>query len=963
MRLTKLAFLFLIILCGNSFFPATAAADWPEQVFAPYIDYGLWEGFTINDAYDATGVKYYTLCFITVNSAGKLRFADHTEPDWRLGDINALRAKGGDVIISFGGAGGEATEPAIKITNLTTLVEAYSSVIETYGVNSIDFDIEGAAVQNPGANSRRNQAIIRLKEKYPDLRVSVTLAVTPEEGFNAFEMAFLNDVQSAEERYKAANPGKEVLIFDRVNIMLMNYGDWYVKDPSKMGKYGIDASNAVHKQLKQGYYKGKSDAEVWKRMGLTPMIGQNDAKGEIFYQKDARELAEFAGSKGIGMMSIWSLTRDHGGCDGRYPPSATCSSIPQEKFEFTNIIKNFPSMKPSATAAPLPSQVYAPYIDVSLGTPDKTITSIAEKTGVKYFTLGFINAGNNNEPMWGWRPADGYYRDQIDGIRAMGGDVIISFGGAGGETTEFARRITDLDHLIEKYRSVINAYGVKNIDFDIEGAALNDQPSIDRRNRAIKSLQDSDTALYVSYTLPINPSGLTHEGLALIKSAKDAGVRIDRVNVMLMDYGGSAAPDPDGRMGDYGIEAAKNLFKQLKEIYSETNDAELWEMIGLTVMIGQNDVQAEVFYLEDALKVAEFAGDKGVGMMSIWSAHRDNGDGGRNVVASWAYSGIEQEDFAFSDIFKNYATMRPSAVITPEPTHATGFVPKWDSEKEYDTGDRVLHNLAMYAARWWTLGEEPGIEYVWMLVSGEPKPTPTPSTGLILEWNANTLYFPDNRVLYEGDMYAAKWLTIGEIPGSTFVWELISDIKPKPVPTPGTVTPTPATGLIPEWRSNQIYECGDTVLYEGGMYTARWRNKEEVPGKSYVWMSVSGEPMPAPTPSTGLLQVWSASKMYLSGDIVIYKDYMYRASWRTKGEIPGKAYVWELVSEVKIPTPTPTPTPTPIPTPIPTPTPDYSRGLLPPPVPDYSRGLLPVDDRDSGSTDSGSTDSGGLLGG
>lgn len=955
MKPEKVVFAFLILLCGSLILPAGAATDWPGQVCAPYIDYGLWQGVTINEAYDATGVKYYTCCFITVNSDGELRFADHNEPDWRIGDINALRAKGGDVIISFGGAAGEETEAAIKITDLDELVEAYSSVIDTYDVNYIDFDIEGKAVQNPGATSRRNQAIIRLKEKYPDLKVSTTLAVTPVDGFNAFALAYLNDVKSAEERYKDAHPGKEVLIFDRVNIMLMDYGPWYVKDPSKMGEYGIDAANAVHRQLKKGYYNGKSDAEIWKRMGLTPMIGQNDAKEEIFYQKDARLVAEFAGSNGIGMMSIWSLSRDQGGCDGQFPPSATGSSIPQDKFEFTNIIKNFPSMRLPVAATSLPAQVYAPYIDVSLNTPDTTITSIAEKTGVKYFTLAFVNAGENNEPMWAWRPADGYYKDQVDRIRAMGGDVILSFGGAVGAETELARKITDTELLTQKYQSVIDAYGAKNIDFDIEGSALNDQASVDRRNQAIKKLQDSDPGLYVSFTLPIAPGGLAPEGRNIIRSAKDAGIRVDRVNVMLMDYGDGAAPDPDGKMGYYGIQATTSLFGQLKEIYPDKSEEQIWSMIGLTPMIGQNDVQSEVFYLEDAQQVAEFAGSKGAGLMSIWAAHRDNGKGGRDQVANWGYSGIEQSDFAFSNIFKNYATMRISAVQTPEPTYSTGLVQEWDSEKAYDTGDRVLHKGNMYAARWWTMGEEPGIEYVWLLISDEPLPTPTPATGLVLKWDAGKLYFPESRVLYDGGMYTAKWLTIGEEPGDTFVWELISDTEPTPEPTSGTVTPTPATGLIPEWKSYNVYENGDTVLYKGNMYTARWRNKDEEPGKSYVWIEGSSGPIPTPAPDTGLLQDWSASKLYVTGDTVVYKEYMYRASWKNKGEIPGKAYVWELASEEKIVTPTPTPTPTSTYATglLPTPAPTYATGLLPVPTPTYATGLLPVP----------APDSGGLLGG
>ena len=36
------------------------------------------------------------------------------------------------------------------------------------------------------------------------------------------------------------------------------------------------------------------------------------------------------------------------------------------------------------------------------------------------------------------------------------------------------------------------------------------------------------------------------------------------VNIMAMDYGDSAAPNPQGHMGDYAIAAANSLFTQLK---------------------------------------------------------------------------------------------------------------------------------------------------------------------------------------------------------------------------------------------------------------------------------------------------------------------------------------------------------------------------------------------------------------
>ena len=64
--------------------------------------------------------------------------------------------------------------------------------------------------------------------------------------------------------------------------------------------------------------------------------------------------------------------------------------------------------------------------------------------------------------------------------------MIISFGGASG--TELALGCTTVSSLQAAYQSVLNKYRVNastpvRLDFDIEGGAVTDQASINRRNR------------------------------------------------------------------------------------------------------------------------------------------------------------------------------------------------------------------------------------------------------------------------------------------------------------------------------------------------------------------------------------------------------------------------------------------------------------------------------------------------
>jgi chitinase len=81
---------------------------------------------------------------------------------------------------------------------------------------------------------------------------------------------------------------------------------------------------------------GPSDAALWARVGLTPMIGRNDLPTEVFDQQGAREVLAFAQAVRIGRLSMWSLNRDRpspSGTSGQAEPGS--SGILQGPFEFT----------------------------------------------------------------------------------------------------------------------------------------------------------------------------------------------------------------------------------------------------------------------------------------------------------------------------------------------------------------------------------------------------------------------------------------------------------------------------------------------------------------------------------------------------------------------------------------------------------------------------------------------------
>ena len=168
--------------------------------------------------------------------------------------------------------------------------------------------------------------------------------------------------------------------------------------------------------------------------------------------------------------------------------------------------------------------------------------------------------------------------------------------------------ILDPIKLAQAYQSVINQYKVSAVDFDIEGAAIANRISVDNRNKAIKILKQNNPNLRISYTLPVLPSGLDNNGVYLLSSAVKNGATIDVINLMTMDFGPNSAPNGATGMGGYSISAANGVNNQIKQTGLQAS-------VGITPMIGKNDVPTEIFRLEDATQVLNF------GQQNSWVSH------------------------------------------------------------------------------------------------------------------------------------------------------------------------------------------------------------------------------------------------------------------------------------------------------------------------------------------------------
>ena len=225
-------------------------------------------------------------------------------------------------------------------------------------------------------------------------------------------------------------------------------------------------------------------------------------------------------------------------------------------------------------------------------------------------------------------------------LRTNGGDVVLSFGGATG--TELAQGCKDSAALKIAYARVIDTYQLNKIDLDIEKDALADTASNDRRADALASLQQDKPNLKIWLTLAVMPTGLDQENLDLIKQMQSKGVVISGVNIMVMDYGQNTVD-----MGQAAISAATATFAQLKTLYPNNTDAEIWKTLGLTPMIGVNDTTPETFTLQDAQKLRDFATQKGVGMLSQWNIDRDKSCPNNAAELSDSCSGVTQTPYQF----------------------------------------------------------------------------------------------------------------------------------------------------------------------------------------------------------------------------------------------------------------------------------------------------------------------------
>lgn len=441
---------------------------------------------------------------------------------------------------------------------------------------------------------------------------------------------------------------------------------------------------------------------------------------------------------------------------------------------------------------------FAPYIDMTLPP-----TLAFEDPGVnpaREVVLGFVVANPTSPctPSWGGAYSlDGASSEleldrRVTQFRAAGGDVLISFGGQ--RNTELAVACQDPNALANAYESVIDRYQVDIVDFDVEGAAIGDTASLERRAEAVAAAQHSAKAagrtLIVWLTVPAERDGLSPDGQLALKTMLASGVDVAGVNLMTMDFGASRQPE-----GTAAVNALSAGHDQLVSIYRSERlslSARLaWSKLGATVMIGQNDMSGEQFTLSDAQTVVDFAVQNGLARVSLWSENRDLQCGtsfARVGVLSNSCSGVAQNALEFTKTFGSRLTGSAlnvtGTIRLPDPTPpaaddpAKSPYPIWSPKQMYRTGYKVVWHGNVYEAKWFSQGSAPDApaqnpwETPWRLVgpvltTDHPPVIPTMAPGTYPAWSPKVTYAKGTRVLYEGLPYLAKYLTVDDVPDAS----------------------------------------------------------------------------------------------------------------------------------------------------------------------------------------------------
>lgn len=316
-----------------------AKGDSPTWV-APYVDVALKPMIYFESDFGSQ-VKNVVIGSIVASPL------DPTKPTWgsyydldaaaRALDLDRrlvrFQEQGGAIIVSFGGD--LSNEMASVNISDAELALAYQNVINRYQIYRLDFNLLDSVLTDLAATERRVSALNTLQRDNPDIEIWLSMPVSSSGltsgGINMIESALRDDIKLA-----------------GINLIVKDYGEAeLVEHPlSDVIHQSILAAKDQLELIYLNAEQPKTDYELWRLIGVTPMIGRNEFTGEIFDSEAADLMVDFLQDKNIGRLSMLTINRDQscGINDAIKPVSGTCSGVEQYKNQFANLfIKAFPA--------------------------------------------------------------------------------------------------------------------------------------------------------------------------------------------------------------------------------------------------------------------------------------------------------------------------------------------------------------------------------------------------------------------------------------------------------------------------------------------------------------------------------------------------------------------------------------------------------------------------------------------
>jgi hypothetical protein len=297
-----------------------ATAD-PVGMNAVYEYFGWGNPQSPTTVMSSTGIQQFTLAFMLSDGG--------CNPKWD-GDraltggndqskINAIRSKGGDVVVSFGGWSGDKLGE--KCSSASALAGAYQKVINAYKLKAIDIDIEATEFSSGTVRQRVISALKTIQNNNSGIKIYVTFGTTPTGP----------DSAGKDLIKKGAAAGLTVTGW---TIMPFDFGG----HSGSMGTVSKTAADGLKNAVASAY--GYSSGTAYTHIGISSMNGRTDESDETVSTSDFNTILSYAKSHHIARFTFWSVNRDRQ-CGGSNTDGDSCSGIAQSAYAFTKIIAQY----------------------------------------------------------------------------------------------------------------------------------------------------------------------------------------------------------------------------------------------------------------------------------------------------------------------------------------------------------------------------------------------------------------------------------------------------------------------------------------------------------------------------------------------------------------------------------------------------------------------------------------------